>query len=193
MWIPRSIGASENYIGGGIIRPSEKFLGNLAVFFGTSSSVWKGSDVFVRGVFFWDKALEASIYTPFVKISFNERVFIERNQFGKPPFQVEFLLNSNITNYSFSIWEERVSYRSYSNLIEVTSLPQVVLSENTNRESMLLINQGAQNIYFAFGEADFSLELEPGYSMSLEPGSFEVVRAKSSLPTNLKTIEVSFE
>lgn len=191
MWIARAIGASENF-NGEVIRPSETFVGNLAVFFGTSSlnSIWQGSSVMVRGVWRWDGGGE--IFTPYKQLSFNERTYISLN--AQPPFGVEFLVNANIRDYSFSIWEKKLSYKSNTFAVNVSE-EVLILPQNTRRDSVLIINQGSSSATLSFDNGlNYSIEIEPGYSVSFEPGTLDGIWGKTSgQTTSLKVIEVTKE
>jgi len=189
VWIARSIGTSENF-NGGVIRPAESFLGNLAIFFGTSNlnSIWKGSSILVRGAWQWMN--DGEIFTPYIQLPFNERTYVSLVSLNaQPPFSVEFLVNADIRNYSFSIWEENIGYESNRYTIEL-SAPQLILPSNLNRDSLLVENGSAQ-IHLGFTPESLHLSIEPLYTVSLDPGSLGELWGASSSISNVKITEVS--
>lgn len=188
MWIARSIGSSENF-NGGVIRPSETFLGSLAIFFGSSSlnSIWKGSSLKVRGAWQWVNGGE--IFSPYIQIPFNERCYIATLN-AKPPFKVEFLVNADIRDYSFSIWEEDVIYESNKYTIQLLPTSQLILPSNVNRDS-LLIENGSTEIYVGWKPETLHLTIEPGYTVSLDPGTLGQLWGASAGLSTVKIIEVS--
>jgi len=186
VWIARSIGSSENF-NGEIIRPAETFVGNLAIFFGTSSlnSIWKGSSVLVRGAWQWVNG--GKIFTPYTQIPFNERTYISIDV--RPPFQIEFLVKADIRDYSYSAWEWEPIHSLLVTEQVLSDTFTNVLPENYNRIDFQITNTGPGDIEFYWGNfPNFTVLLPVGVEL-IESGTHEF-RSLSSRSTTSSTIKI---
>lgn len=172
-WIARGHLASETY-DGGTIQPPEIFSNNLAIYFSTQNlnSIWKGSSVSVRAYWGWREGL---IYTPWVRLSFNERNYISLEKLdAKAPFHIEFLVNADVNNYLLTIWEWEPVYSINSSDVTLNEEFIEVFPANFSRIDYQLINTGSDGIEFYWGDSSSNTAILPVGVEIIESGTKEV-------------------
>lgn len=153
MWISRETRSQEFYTGV-VPQPQTSFTSSsLAILFSVfnqDKEIWSGSSILVRAYWNWRDTTE-KIYTPFIRIGFNDRQLLSFKE-ARPPYKIEFLLNANAKSIFYSIWEwVPVTVISVTE-IELTAGFVEVLPENLERKDYQISNTGPGAIEFYWGE-----------------------------------------